>query len=113
MFVGHDTNIANLSGMLDATWLLPGYEANETPPTGALVFEVRASGAGPLVYLSYVAQTPDQMRNVTHLTLAAPPLRQPIRIAACSSDAAGFPCTLESFGKAVAAALEPECIARK
>ena len=68
-YVGHDTNIWNLAGMLDVTWLQPGYQRNQTPPAGALMFEVRESADKKLrVYTSYVAQSLEQMRNATPLT---------------------------------------------
>lgn len=111
-YVGHDTNIANLGGMLGMTWTMPGYPANETPPAGALMFEVREAGGKQRLYASYLAQSPDQMRNVTPLSLQAPPIKLPIRIPACSTDAAGYPCALDDFAQAAAAVLEPECVAR-
>ena len=40
-YVGHDTNIWNLAGMLDVSWLQNGWQRNQTPPAGALLFEVR------------------------------------------------------------------------
>jgi 4-phytase / acid phosphatase len=40
LLVGHDTNISNLAGMLGISWLLEGYQRNDTPPGGALVFEL-------------------------------------------------------------------------
>ena len=73
-YVGHDTNIANLAGIMDVTWTQAGYQRNQTPPAGALVFEVRL---GPdkkqRVYTSYLAQSPEQMRKAVPLTLELPP----------------------------------------
>ena len=40
-YVGHDTNIANVAGMLNLSWLQAGYQENQTPPAGALIFELR------------------------------------------------------------------------
>lgn len=37
VFVGHDTNIANIGGMLGLHWQLPGYAPDEIPPASALV----------------------------------------------------------------------------
>lgn len=42
---GHDTNIANIAGMLGMSWTLPGQPDN-TPPGGALVFERWSDNAG-------------------------------------------------------------------
>jgi 4-phytase/acid phosphatase len=57
-YVGHDTNLWNLASLLDVSWLQPGWQRNQTPPAGALVFEVRESGDHKQrVYTSYIAQS--------------------------------------------------------
>lgn len=75
LIVGHDDNIANIGGMLGLHWLLPSYLMDQTPPAGALHFELlREKGRGALaVRVSYVAQSLDQMRNATPLSRANPP----------------------------------------
>jgi 4-phytase/acid phosphatase len=110
LLVGHDTNIANLGGMLGASWALPGYPANETPPAGALVFELRRDAAGrQTVSLEYVAQSLEQMHDQAPLSIANPPLRVPLRIPGCANGTAGR-CTLDEFEFAVARAVEPACL---
>ena len=110
--VGHDTNIANLGGMLGATWELPGYPTNETPPAGALFFQLRRDGAGvESVLVEYVSQTLEQMRAEAPLSLASPPLRVPVAMPGCAEGAAGR-CTLPEFARAVARAVEPACAGR-
>jgi 4-phytase/acid phosphatase len=112
-YVGHDTNLANLGGMLDASWALPGWLVNETPPAGAMLFELReARDRQQRIYVSYISQTADQMRSASRLTLDGPPVRAPIRIPACSTNERGYPCPLGDFVKAVSAALIPECVAK-
>jgi hypothetical protein len=37
---GHDTNLSNLSGMLGPSRRLPGYQPDDTPPGGALIFSL-------------------------------------------------------------------------
>ena len=110
-YVGHDTNIANLAGILDVTWTQAGYQRNQTPPAGALVFEVRV---GPdkkqRVYTSYVAQSLEQMRKATPLTLEAPPLKTPLRLRGCSATTPGFPCLIEEFAVVVRNALDRDCV---
>lgn len=46
-FVGHDTNIANIGGLLDVNWTVPEQGVNPTPPGGFLAFELwqKADGA--------------------------------------------------------------------
>jgi 4-phytase/acid phosphatase len=110
-YVGHDTNIWNLAGMLDVSWLQPGYQRNQTPPAGALMFEVREVPNGKLhVYTSYVAQSMEQMRNATPLTGDVQPLKSPLRLPGCSTNATGFPCTLEEFAIAVRNTLDRDCM---
>ena len=110
-FVGHDTNIWNLAGMIDASWLQPGYQRNQTPPAGALMFEVRESKDGKLlVYATYVAQSLEQMRNATPLTGDVKPLKTPLRIPACSSAEPGFPCTIEEFAVAIRNSVDRDCV---
>lgn len=40
VYVGHDTNIANVGGLLGLNWHVPGYPANGIPPGGALCLEL-------------------------------------------------------------------------
>ena len=109
--VGHDTNIWNLAGIMDVTWSQPGYQRNQTPPGGALMFEVREAADKKLrVYTSYVAPSLEQMRNATPLTQEVPPVKTPLRLAGCSTGAPGFPCTLEEFAIAIRNALERDCV---
>ena len=110
-YVGHDTNIAQLAGMLDLTWTQPGYQRNQTPPAGALVFEVRlGADKKQRVYASYVAQSLEQMRRMTPLTLDAPPQKTPLRLRGCSSNAPGFPCLIDEFAVLARNALDRDCV---
>ena len=70
-------------------WLLPGYEPDFCPPGGALVFELRqVTATGQyLVRVFYTAQTFDQLRNLTTLTLGAPPATQQLLVPGGSSTA--------------------------
>ena len=91
---GHDTNLSNLSGMLGLTWTLPGYQPDDTPPGGALIFSLWRDPTGPYyVKLRYVAQTLDQMRNGQPLSLAAPPASQDVRIPGCPAAEDACPWT--------------------
>ena len=110
-FVGHDTNIANLAGILDLTWTQPGYQRNQTPPAGALVFEVRlGADKKQRVYSSYMAQSLEQMRKMVPLTLEAPPVRTPLRLRGCSANTPGFPCLIDEFAVVVRNALDRDCV---
>jgi 4-phytase/acid phosphatase len=110
-YVGHDTNIWNLAGMLDVSWSLAGYQRNQAPPAGALVFEVRElPDKKQKVYTSFVAQSPEQMRNATPLTSEALPLRTALRLPGCSTTQPGFPCTIEEFAIAARNVLDRDCL---
>lgn len=108
MLSGHDTNLSNLSGMLGLSWHLPGYQADDTPPGGALVFSLWHSDAeGDSVTVQYVAQSPDQMRKAERLSRAAPPNSQEVTIPACKA-ASGTPgCPWGSFKLALEKAIDP------
>ena len=99
-FVGHDTNLEEFAGMLGLRWLLDGYQPNDTPPGGALVFEVyEAAGGSPFVRTYFEAQSLDQMRELS----SGPPARVPVFIPGCPS----MDCPLPVFDAVTAAAIDP------
>ncbi len=73
--ISSDGYVAGLAGLLHVHWQLPGYQPDFCDPGGALVFELRQSrrSKGYLVRVFYTAQTFDQLRNLTPLTLDNPP----------------------------------------
>jgi 4-phytase/acid phosphatase len=108
VLVGHDTNQSNLSGMLDLNWSLPGYQLNETPPGGALVFSLWDSGNGGLfVRAQYVAQSLDQMRNAVPLTAGELPERADVSIPACKAEQEESGCPWPAFTRALESAIDP------
>jgi 4-phytase/acid phosphatase len=103
-YVGHDTNIANLGGMLGLSWQQPGYQKDQPAPAGALLFELRETASGVrAVNVAYVAQSLDDMRNGTGTS----PVRTPVPIPGCG--AAGAQCPLADFAKVAEAALDRAC----
>ncbi|MGB6692364.1 MAG: histidine-type phosphatase [Terracidiphilus sp.] len=109
ILVGHDTNLANISGALDLSWLADG-RRDDTPPGGAIVFELwtQAGSAEYSVRAYYTAQTVDQMRNATPLSLAAPPERVKLFIPGCSR--ADQSCAWSGFESTVRAAIDSDCV---
>jgi 4-phytase/acid phosphatase len=107
--VGHDTNISNVAGAMGLSWLLPGDVRDDTLPGGALVFELwrNKTGGAHSVRTYYMAQTLEQARYATALSLDEPPARAPIFVPACSGSGAGYPCEWKKFQKAVESAIEP------
>jgi hypothetical protein len=87
VIISSDAYLAGLAGLLDMHWLLPGYQPDFCPPGGALVFELRqVTATGQyLVRVFYTAQTFDQLRNLTTLTLGAPPATQQLLVPGGSS----------------------------
>ncbi len=73
IFVGHDTNIANLSGMMGATWSVDGLPQTPTLPAGALVFELWERDHQFYIRTYYISQTLDQMRTGESLVGGHPP----------------------------------------
>src|SRR5579863_1909960 len=63
---GHDTQLAELQGMLGISWLVKGDQRDDTPPGGALIFEVHQPSAGgdAFVRTYYASQTLDGMRSL-------------------------------------------------
>jgi 4-phytase / acid phosphatase len=98
--VGHDTNIANISGALSLSWLIDG-RLNDTPPGGALVFELWKNSHTPgyVVRTFYTAQTLDQMRYAKPLDLANPPQRVPVFVPGCSGG--DMSCSWKSFQQTI------------
>jgi 4-phytase / acid phosphatase len=102
VLVGHDTNLANIAAMLNINWLIDG-RRDDTPPGGALVFELwqSADAANYEIRSYYIAQTLEQMRNMTPLDLQDPPDRASIFIPGCSQAKADFPCEWKAFQQAL------------
>lgn len=97
VLVGHDTNIADLGGMLDLHWKVPSYPRDNPPPGGALGFEVLVDPAGKeFVRAFYRSQTMDQVRELQALTSTNSPAYQYLPIPGCEE-----PCTLADFERIV------------
>jgi 4-phytase / acid phosphatase len=109
LLVGHDTNIATVAGALNLDWIIDG-RRNDTPPGGALIFQLwRSSSGAESVRIYYTAQTLMQMRGAQKLTLANPPLRVPVFVPGCSR--ADMSCTLDGFAAATQRAINPAFVA--
>jgi 4-phytase/acid phosphatase len=101
VLIASNTNITGLAGLFHLDWVLPGYQTDTCAPDGSLIFELRQSQSTGeyIVRASYVTQTMDQLRNLTPLTLAAPPASAPVFIPGCSVRNATFDCPLNDFVK--------------
>jgi 4-phytase/acid phosphatase len=111
VLVGHDINLATIAGALNLNWLIDG-RRDDTPPGGALVFELwKSSGKEEYSVRTYFrSQTLDQMRNATPLSLQNPPERVPVFVPGCSQ--ADFSCGWEAFQQAIHAGTDSAFVKR-
>ena len=84
------------------TTLLP---AEPWPSSCGAPPQAAASRCGP-----FTAQTLDQMRNATPLTLDSPPAEAPVFVPGCSQGAAGMPCGWAQFRQTVESKLDPSMV---
>jgi len=107
--IAANTNIVGLAGLFHLDWLMPSYQPDVAAPSGALVFELRQSQSTGeyIVRTSYVAQTMDQLRNQTALTLDQPPAIAPVFIPGCSGANATFDCPLGKFVGVASQLIDP------
>ncbi|WP_371417222.1 histidine-type phosphatase [Granulicella sp. L60] len=109
--VGHDTNISNVAALLDAHWLIAGYQRDDAAPGGALVFELwQRPGKEDDVRIYYTVQTPAQMRRASPVSLAEPPARATVFIPQCSRAEEGVPCSWKEFERVTGAAIDKQFV---
>jgi 4-phytase/acid phosphatase len=115
LLVGHDTNIASVSRLLNVGWHIPGFQPNEASPGGALAFELlREPRTGRrYVRLAYYAQTLEQMRKSSVLDFEHPPGMVAINLPSCASDVVEKACPLERFVAIANEAIDPGCVTIK
>ena len=99
--ISSDDYMAGLAGLLQAHWQLPGYQPDFCAPGGDLVFELRQSKETGefLVRVFYTAQSLDQLRNLTPLSLSTPPETTQLMIPGGSKPGASFDVKFETFQK--------------
>jgi 4-phytase/acid phosphatase len=103
--IGHDTNLTNIASLLNLNWIVDG-RRDDTPPGGVLIFELwktRASGVYS-VQTYYTAQTLEQMRSASNLTLNNPPQRVHLFLPGCSEKDSA--CSWPSFVKTINQAID-------
>jgi 4-phytase / acid phosphatase len=107
--ISSDGYVAGLAGLLQLHWQLPGYQPDFCAPGGALVFELRQSKSTKeyLVRAFYTAQTFDQLRNLTPLTLNKPPATMQLLIPGGSKSATDLDVKFATFQKLLKKAIKP------
>jgi 4-phytase/acid phosphatase len=95
ILVGHDTNQENIAGLLGLNWIVDG-RRDDTPPGGALVFELwRSKSTGKFfIRTFFTARTLEQMRDSVSLTESQAPDRARVFIPGCSG--ADMSCELQA-----------------
>jgi 4-phytase/acid phosphatase len=102
ILIGHDTNQAELGGLLNLHWQLGGYPADDPPPGGGIIFSLLAAPNGTqYVTATYQTQTMAQIRNLTPLNATNPPATQPLPIPGCGNSPSPTACTLAAFAALV------------
>jgi 4-phytase / acid phosphatase len=97
MISGHDTNIANLGGLLGLHWHVPGLAADDPAPGGAILIEQLSDKAGKrYVRALYRAQTVEQIRTAAPLADAAPYLAV-VPLPGCKALGVAGLCSWEAF----------------
>ncbi|BBX05566.1 histidine-type phosphatase [Mycolicibacterium aichiense] len=96
VIVGHDTEVANIAGLLDAHWSVTGFADDEPAPGGALVFQLlEAPNGDQTVRAWYRSQTLEQIRALTD----GDSTWVPLAIRGCPGEL----CSLDSFVTALTA----------
>lgn len=108
VLLGHDTNIANLGGLLHLSWIIPGSPPNPLLPGGAMVIELRGRAGGDWrVRFQYVTQSLEQIRDETPLSLEHPPVVAPIFVPGCSEASPGYDAPWAKVKAALNRAIDP------
>jgi 4-phytase/acid phosphatase len=99
----HDANLTWLGGLLHIDWIVSDETINATPPGSALVFELvhNTRTNADTIRAFFIAQTLDQIRNLTPLTGAEKPSIAPIFIPGCSGPGPEYACSVDSFAQTI------------
>jgi len=112
VIISSDFYVIGMAEMLKMRWQLPGYQPDFCPPGGALVFELRQSRTTGqyVVRAHFTAQTLDQLRNLTPLTLDQPPATTPLLIPGGRPVGESMDITFASFQKLLRATIDPNSV---
>jgi 4-phytase/acid phosphatase len=110
LLAGHDTNISHVAGLLNISWLIPGYQRDDTPPGGAVVFRLWQVEDHYKVETLYIAQTLNQMHDAAPLGRDSGPAISPISIPGCPAQGVRYECDWEAFRQAVSSAIDPKYV---
>ena len=106
---GHDTNLSNISGILGLSWHLEGYQPDDTPPGSALILSLwrDPDSRQYFVKTQYTAQTLEQMRSATPLSISSPPTTQEVLVPGCQILDQNRGCSWQVFKNVLKQASDP------
>jgi 4-phytase/acid phosphatase len=108
---GHDTNISHLSGLLNLSWLIPGYQRDDVPPGSSLIFRLwRNADNTYQVETLFIAQTLTQMRAASPLNRKEPPAVAPVYIPGCAANGPQMKCEWEVFQQVMSRAIDSKYV---
>jgi 4-phytase/acid phosphatase len=112
VFVGNDTQIAEVGELLNAHWKLPSYLDDETPPTGGLGFELLHDQKTGKRFVRVVFITPklEQLRHPTTITSTTPPANVAVLIPGCGGPSPAL-CTQANFVNLLESRIDPAAVA--
>jgi 4-phytase/acid phosphatase len=107
-----DGYVEGVASLLHMHWLLPGYQPDFCAPGGSLVFELRRSKRSGryIVRAYYTAQTFDQLRTLTPLTVERPPATQQLLIPHGRDDARTLDVDFGRFQEIVHEAIDKKYV---
>ncbi len=108
--IGHDTNIANLSGMLRLHWH-DARQPDDIAPGTTLAFELlRDTHSGEyFVRTRLFMQTADQLRTAAPLDMRHPPIVQELAVPGCVGEHDDL-CPLAAFSALLRSRIDPQCV---
>lgn len=107
IYAGHDTNLANIAGMLNLSWSLTDLPENDTPPAGALVFELYERAPRDFyVKIRYVHATMTQMRTQALLSAFKMPEWSDVKVRQTTIPYCSNPCSFAKFEAMMKAAID-------
>lgn len=107
VFVGHDTNIATVGGLLGLHWQLPGYAPDEIPPASALVLSLWLDNGEYRLRVQMLGQSPETLHDPA---MQGALLRQELEVPWCGPYLDGRNCTLTEFELRVRDVIRPDCV---
>lgn len=97
ILVGHDTNISNISALLDMHWLVNGYQRDDAAPGGALILDCgKLPAAKTPCELTIWFKVLSRCEIPCHC-LTAPPSKAKIFLPGCSQPREDASCDWSSF----------------